>query len=510
LRSIAALVTELEKAGVALFLQGDGVGFKAHSVPPADAVLKALSLRKLEVIQYLRARACADPPAVVSATGPAVPSIVQEMWWNWIDPDTSLTLSLIEFIGGFSGYDRLVSALEEIVAGHDTLRSSFTEDSGVLRVVLNDAARFRVETQLLPGSTAKEELKALIDEFIGRPMPATSPWLVRGKVFALPGYGAIAVVVANHIVVDGTSMDILRSELRRRIKDSLAIGPTRPALHYADFAQWQRRCAAMSGQALSDYWRGWMRSQPELCNPGGTIPMRWQPGRKVRRTFTIPPFAHQALAEKARRHATFPFLIYLTLLALSTARWSGQSEFPLRSICDLRTRPELASMVGLMTGADSIHMCVDLRAEFAENLEKVEKEYYASTRIRLPNIYAFPPFAIRPLLEENMQRDNISVVMNYRKTPAYSSDLKFQDAWPPAEGEKRRDLWRHAVSPICLELTQLGDIATAAFLLHEDILPVRSQDSFIRTFFDTFAEEILRETRLPGEPPVERAIRREV
>lgn len=488
MKTIAATVLQLQKKGVSLFREGDDIRYRTASGAPPAVILQELSRRRDELVLYWQARDSMVFPPLGHSGEPAQPSVTQEMWWRWIDRDTSLTLSLMEFVRG-SSTEALVETIKGLVMRHETLRARFSEENGVLKVAFNAAADFKVETETLPSSATVESLKGLVDAFIARPLTAAADWLARAKVFCVPHKGHVAVIVANHMVVDGTSIDILRAELRRPEKVPVPGGGE--TLSYADFAAWQRTCLDRSGQALAAYWSAWSRSQPEILSPAGKIPMRWRPGTKVRRTFTIPRFAHSALIEFASENATFPFMVYLTLLALAVARWSGQSRFPLRSICDSRTVPALSSVVGLMTGADAIGISWNANHSFTDNLKEVEAEYHAAGRLRLPNIYAFPPFAMDA--HDNDQRHNIAVIMNHRKTASHVGEIFLPpESWPPPEGVPRREIWRHPVSPICLELTQLGEMATAAFLMHEDILTAAEQDGFIQTFFNVFEETVLR------------------
>lgn len=500
---MATIITELQKEGISFFPNGSEIRFKAAAGAPSDAMLRTLSLRRDEVAQYLRARDSVGGSPVTHSRGQPVPSPVQEMWWNWIDRDTSLTLSLIEFVRQRE-LDPVIAAIREITTKHEALRASFRETAGILLVTFNPVESFEMEVEILPSSVSRDVLKARVDEFTGRPLTAGSQWLVRGKVFGVPGYGHVAVIVANHLVVDGTSMDIMRRELRRYLNGTAPTEVKQGTLRYRDFAQWQRDRLARSGDALSIYWRSWTRNQQEILSPSTRAPLRWQSGRKVRRTFTIPPFAQAAVVDAARRYATFPFLVYLTLFSLSIAHWSGQRAFPVRCICDGRVRPELAAMVGLMTGADAVSINIDPSADFPDLLRHVEREYHAAARLRLPNIYAFPPFATKPELDVSMQDHNVAVVLNYRKATGHAGEPHQPSEgadWPPPEGQPRHDHWRHVVSPICLELTQLDGVATAAFLLHEDILSVPEQDALIQSFFAIFWAKLLEGRREPSSVP---------
>lgn len=497
MKSAAALALRLQKTGITLFQDGENIRYRTRSTAPIKVIMGEVYERRHALIRYLYARDAVDFPPVERHDGSPLPSITQELWWRWINPATSLTLSLIEMIKHHST-TQVTDAIRAVVASHDTLRSRFSEQNGILAVNFNAATDFEVETKTLSSSVGPESLKAHIDEFVARPLRAGASWLIRATVFAIPDKGHVAVIVANHMVVDGTSIDIIRADLRRHFARLGQPQSIRQNLSYVDFAAWQRKYLARSGGALSEYWRDWSKNQTELQSPVGKLPMRWRSGKKVRRTFAIPTFAHSALVKFARENSTFPFMVYTTLLAFAVFRWSGQRSFPLRSICDLRSLPGLVATVGLMTGADAFSVDLVPEQGFLGNLKEIEEEYHAASRLRLPNIYALPPFAVGPALEsEGGQRYNVGIVINYRKLGSrLSKPSHEQEVWPPFEGVPRRDVWSHDVSPVCLELTDLGEQATAAFLLHEDILSVAEQDGLIQALFAVFQETILQSNEI--------------
>lgn len=488
--SVAALVAKLQKSGITLFRDGENVRYRHAAAGPDEEIVKQLSTRKDELFAFFIARERATLPPLTRAAI-AVPSVTQEIWWNWIDKTVSLTLNLIEFIRD-SSPEQVAQAIHALVSEHDSLRSRFWEHGGQLRVAHNGGEDFQVEHQTLSAADGVGGLKACVDAFVARPLPADAAWLLRAKVIVLPGYGQAAVLVANHMIVDGTSMDILRRGLRQRTGHSVPQAKAGPRFTYADFAAWQRSYLEQAGPALADYWRLWMKGRPELVSPVGKRTLRWQPGRKVRRSFVIPAFAQGALNRFAADHATFPFLVYATLLALAVSRWCGAPEFVLRTLCDARTLPQFAGMVGLMTGADTIHVHLDPGASFLGNLRRMEREYFASIKLRLPNIYAVPPFSVGPKVAAQDQAHNVGVVLNYRKiaNPAQATLSGGELSWPPPEASPRHDEWPHVVSPICLEVTQAGSIATAGFLLHEDLLSKEEQDRLIGIFFEIFQKTL--------------------
>jgi len=446
--------------------------------------IRWISHNREEILLYLRAERAARYFPIEKTSAPLAPSITQEMWWRWIDKTVSLVLPII---GVFTDtqYSAVESALRTVMDRNDVLRSSFSISDGELRLTLNDCGAFEVENELLPSANDQASsmcVASSINEFIARPILHTHKWLASAKIISLSNTHHIAVLVANHIIIDGHSVRLLRSQL-----SNLARGQSLPTsggeLCYADYVVWQRKWQQESQHQLANYWSCWTRRKPQLFSPSGQR-LVWRKGTKERYRFNIPRSAHYAVVQWARKLKTSVFLIYLTLFAKGIAEWAGQNRLAVRSIADGRVLPGMASIVGLLNGADALEICFREGADFDDHVNGVTEEYYSSAKLRTSSIYSFPPHMDHRSMEGGDWTENVEVVINYQvaNNPLSTSMLKEME-WPPKVECVESIAWPHHVSPVCLEITNRGEDATCAFLLHAESLKPKERTSLMASFF---------------------------
>lgn len=487
--SIAAKVRRLQDAGVIFTILANDIRYKAPSGVLDSIELRLLSQEREEILKYLRAQEAAQLPPLLRSCGLAIPSYVQEMWWHWIDKSISCVIPLVELFPVEPSF--AIAAVEEVIATHDVLRWSFREVGEQLQVFINPIETFDVEREnLRPGALLNERIR----EFIGRPLPSDSGWLTRAKVITAPS-GSVVVLVANHLVTDETSTEIIKKYLRRRLSKGGSFHKDQSRLkfpQYADFARWQRCWFSTSAQPLCDYWKEWTKIKTSQLTPMSRILSSWRNGSKVRHEFSLPVFAHRAVVSSARQHFTSVFLVYLTIFAVSIAEWSGCGEFLVRSVRDDRTSIELASMVGLLIGADAIFCDVDPKRSFSENLRAIEAEYMASVAARIPSLPAFPPYMVKHEEDWENLSEMIGVQVNYSEHRSAGVAPTGEDgSWPPDVSRSRAEIWPHRVSAINLQVVNNGITLSGSVSLHEGLLSESEQFSLVSTFFRTFAECVL-------------------
>jgi hypothetical protein len=147
--------------------------------------------------------------------------------------------------------------------------------------------------------------------------------------------------------------------------------------------------------------------------------------------------------------------------------------------------------VGLISTADTISAAISPGSEFAVNLEEVTASYYDARKLRLPTIYAYPPYAFgREEIATCNMVETIPVVLNYQTRPGRNIVKKADESWPPQVKRGTPKYWPHAVSPVCLELVNHGYRVSGAFLIHHDLIGEVEKLSLFSYFFDTVWELI--------------------
>ncbi|MDQ4104259.1 MAG: condensation domain-containing protein, partial [Actinomycetota bacterium] len=224
-----------------------------------------------------------DPIPPADRSQPLPLSFSQQRLWflNKLQPGgTEYNSGIALRLRGRLHIPALTTAVQSLVARHESLRTTFEEVDGKGTQVVHPVVELAVPVVELPAGTATTdaELDAVLSVEHRRPFDLQRGPLFRallvhlagsdngdgGRIAGSAGSGEhVLLLAAHHIVTDGASMDVLVEELAE-LYSACRQGATDqphtadlPALpvQYADFASWQRN--RLSGPALDtalDYW----------------------------------------------------------------------------------------------------------------------------------------------------------------------------------------------------------------------------------------------------------------
>jgi amino acid adenylation domain-containing protein len=165
--------------------------------------------------------------------------------------NTTYNMPLILPLGKDIEKDKLEQTLKQLIARHESLRTSLiiVNDEPVQRV--HDEVEFGIEYFSMEQGAGGRGHANLIKNFI-RPFDLARAPLIRSGLITLPGGQQIWLVDMHHIVSDGTSHMILTDDFMA-LYNWKELKPLQ--LHYKDFSQWQNNLFK-SGEfkAQEDYW----------------------------------------------------------------------------------------------------------------------------------------------------------------------------------------------------------------------------------------------------------------
>ncbi len=176
----------------------------------------------------------------------------QRQWFLWqLDPQgTAYHIAGALHLKGGLNVDAVQAAFDDLVARHESLRTSFKADEqGHVKQVIQPQGR--AEFSVIDLSQAR----ALAE----RPFDLAHDALLRVAVIGLSPSEHVLAVVMHHIVSDGWSMQVMVEEFvaayQARLQDRSPQWPALP-IQYADYAAWQRDWLA-SGEKVRQlaYWR---------------------------------------------------------------------------------------------------------------------------------------------------------------------------------------------------------------------------------------------------------------
>ncbi|MFH8407132.1 non-ribosomal peptide synthase/polyketide synthase [Streptomyces sp. NPDC018019] len=264
-------------------------------------------------------------------------------------PSAAYNVPLVLRLRGPLDADALDTALGDVVARHEVLRTVCAEGEGgepyqVVRpadgpfLVRTPAARWTADTMT---AAVRRATRYAFDLAAERPF--------RAELFAGEGDTAVLVVLVHHIAADGWSLGPLWRDVVAAYEARVAGGePGWDALpvQYADFALWQRALSADNGSRLR-FWQKQLAGLPgELALPydrprptapdhrGATVSFHWSAE------------LHGRVVALARECGASVFMVVQAALAALLTRLGAGTDIPLGTPVAGRTDAVLDDVVG--------------------------------------------------------------------------------------------------------------------------------------------------------------------
>jgi amino acid adenylation domain-containing protein len=244
-------------------------------------------------------------------------------------------------------------ALNEIVARHEGLRTTFAADGRHPVAILAPAVELQLEPIDLRGVADPErEAGELLAEFASRPFDLGRGPLARAALVVLAEDEHLLELVFHHIVCDGQSHVVVMHELGVLYEaySNGAPSPLRvPGAQYGRFADSQRETLERQGvEALVAPWLERLAGAPQTLElpsdrPRPAMPTHEGSTYRVR----LPARTAAAVRHFASERKTTPFTTLLSVFYVLLYRHSGQEDIVLGATTAARERPELRDGVGL-------------------------------------------------------------------------------------------------------------------------------------------------------------------
>ncbi|MGW1208835.1 amino acid adenylation domain-containing protein [Streptomyces sp. NPDC002499] len=243
----------------------------------------------------------------------------------------------------------LRTALNDVVARHESLRTVFPDDDGTPRQVVLPARDAEVPFSVRAASAA--ELDALLREEAAYAFALDTEIPVRATLFALAPDEHVLLLLVHHIATDGWSADPLLRDLETAYSARLADAGTAPdwpplAVQYADYTLWQRSLGGQDAQL--DYWRQALEGLPEELQLPVDRPRPAVPGYQAGAIdFTLDADVHTALRDLAAETGGTVFMALQSALAVLLGRLGAGDDIPLGTPVAGRGDAALDDLVGL-------------------------------------------------------------------------------------------------------------------------------------------------------------------
>jgi len=330
--------------------------------------------------------------------------------------------------------DLLLRVLTDLVARHETLRTTFAEVDGepvqvispVPRITLPIVDLSALEMSALEISARTREAKRLELAEARQPFDLAAGPLLRTTLLRLGAGEHILLLTVHHIAFDGWSQGVFMRDLNAlyvaHATGTPAALPELP-IQYADFAVWQRSwlAGAVLEQQLA-YWRERLAGAPPAIDlPTDRARPSRPTGRGAKITFALEPEVSEHLRAMARQEGVTLFMVLLAGMYALLARTSGQDDILAGTTVANRTRPELEGLIGFFVNT------LVLRADLSG--DPPAAQLLAAVRQEALGAYAHQDLPFERLVEElRPQRDTgrtplFQVIFSFQSSPQGPLDL---------------------------------------------------------------------------------------
>ncbi|MCU0289382.1 MAG: amino acid adenylation domain-containing protein, partial [Acidobacteria bacterium] len=242
--------------------------------------------------------------------------------------------------------EKLELALKQLIARHESLRTSFERVNEEIVQRVHEQVAFAVETLATDAYGVHGQTQTFI-----RPFDLAKAPLMRSGLITMPDGNFTWVLDIHHIVSDGTSHTILTRDFMHFYNSDSPLPPL--PIQYKDFSHWQSTLFA--GEQVKSQWDYWQQVYT------GEIPRLHLPGDYKRPgVFTFAGAQYQCRIEiqeaaafkdlGARYEGTLYMNLYMNMMAaLNTLfyKYTGQTDIIIGSGIAGRRHADIQNVVGM-------------------------------------------------------------------------------------------------------------------------------------------------------------------
>ncbi|MDX2604376.1 amino acid adenylation domain-containing protein [Streptomyces caniscabiei] len=266
--------------------------------------------------------------------------------------------------------DALASALADLVARHEALRTVYPEDAdGPHQVVLPPETPYTTEFV----RDADPDLAA----DAARPFDLTRDVPLRTTLYETGPDTHVLLFVVHHIAADGASLRPLAEDITTGYRARTgADTPGFPELtvQYPDFAIWQRETLAADLPRQIEYWKQHLDGlPPEVTFPGDRPRPAVATHRGDHVEFPVSPELYRRMLDLAGRTRTTPFMVLQAAVSLLLTRLGAGEDIPLGGVIADRPDSVLDDVVGVFINTLVYRMDTSGDPAFEELLVRVRE-----------------------------------------------------------------------------------------------------------------------------------------
>ncbi|WP_190113396.1 non-ribosomal peptide synthetase, partial [Streptomyces cinnamoneus] len=362
----------------------------------------------------------------------------QRLWFiNRLEgPNATYNLPLSVRLRGPLDVSALRSAIGDVVARHESLRTVFPDTEGRPRqeILSGEAAK----PGLIVVDVTDDSLAGQVESASQQGFDLAGDLPLRAHLFRVSADDHVLLLVIHHIAGDGWSMAPLGRDLSTAYTARLAgSAPEWQPLpvQYADYTLWQRQVLGDENSPQSvmnsqlDFWRTALSGVPdELQLPtdrpraavatgrGGTLPM------------DLPASVHQRITDLAHAHGASVFMVVQAAVAALLGKLGAGEDVPIGSVIAGRTDEALDDLVGFFVNTLVLRTDLSGNPTFRELVERVKETDLAA--------YAHQDIPFERLVDKLSPERSLArhplfqVMLSFENNAAARADIPGTEATP--------------------------------------------------------------------------------
>jgi acyl-CoA synthetase (AMP-forming)/AMP-acid ligase II len=260
----------------------------------------------------------------------------------------------------------LQRCIDAIVQRHEILRTTLAPTGDRLVQVIAPQVKVPVgfdDLRVLTASKKTNVVRRIVQQEMLHSFDLGRDPLLRMRLLRLAEQEHLLLITTHRIIIDGWSIGLFVGELAT-LYDAFATGKPSPlaplAIHYADFATWQRRWQAHPDLvAQLGYWREQLRDPLPAMRLAAARPRRpIDRLRTVRRDWMLPADLTEAAKEFSRREGGTLFMTLMAALKALLHRYLALDDVRVATNVANRNRPGSEALLGRL--ANTVVLRTDL------------------------------------------------------------------------------------------------------------------------------------------------------
>lgn len=300
----------------------------------------------------------------------------QRQWILWqLDPQSpAYNIPAALRLKGSLNRDALREAFSQLQARHQTLRTTFEQDSQQARPVLHDMLALQLEQRTLDQSS----VDSAVAEEIARPFDLRNGPLWRVLLLQVNTDEHVLVLTVHHIAADGWSMQVMVDEfsaLYQAAVEGRAAGLASLPVNYSDYARWQRDWLEAGEGARQLAW--WSEQLAGNQTPLELPSELTRPARRTERGASLMLNVDRellaGLRQRAQEQQATLFMLLLASFQTLLHRQSGQSSISVGVPSAGRSRLETEGLIGFFINTQVLRAEIDGQQPFSALLQQVKQ-----------------------------------------------------------------------------------------------------------------------------------------